>query len=109
MKLTGVDTDSLQHFISGGDTPFPDLTEDLMTKIQDLKRYCMAVTARDLSIIVAISPDDTTTSSNNTLLINQKQFRYKLSIIDLDPKNLQRISKYIENRKLWSDVLLTSL
>lgn len=109
LKVTGVDTDSLQHFISGGDTPFPDLTEDLMTKVQDLKRYCMAVTARDLSIIVAISPEDTDTSSGNTLLINQKQFRYKLSIIDLDPKNLQRISKYIENRKLWSDVLLTSL
>ena len=109
LKLTGVDTDSLQHFISGGDTPFPDLTEDLMTKVHDLKRYCMAVTARDLSIIVAISPEDTDASSGNTLLINQKQFRYKLSIIDLDPKNLQRISKYIENRKLWSDVLLTSL
>ena len=109
LKVTGVDTDSLQHFISGGDTPFPDLTEDLMTRVQDLKRYCMAVTARDLSIIVAISPEDTDASSGNTLLINQKQFRYKLSIIDLDPKNLQRISKYIENRKLWSDGLLTSL
>ena len=109
LKVTGVDTDSLQHFISGGDIPFPDLTEDLMTRVQDLKRYCMAVTARDLSIIVAISPEDTDASSGNTLIINQKQFRYKLSIIDLDPKNLQRISKYIENRKLWSDVLLTSL
>ena len=106
-KLTGVDIDSLQHIISEGDTPFPDLTEDLMTKVQDLKRYCMAVTARDLSIIVAISPDNTA-SSGNTLIINQKQFRYKLSIIDLDPKNLQRISKYIENRKLWSDGLLNT-
>ena len=60
-----------------------------------LRRYLVSRTARDLSIIVTIqeeTPGNSYTKHWRTRISN-RVYRYNLSVIDLDPKKLRRISE----------------
>ena len=65
--------------------------------IEALSRYLVSRTARDLSIILTIQEDRPGPESPNTkerrTIINNRVYRYNLSVIDLDPKKLRRISE----------------
>ena len=100
----GIDQEDIQKIICGDDQNLDNFSEDVFNKILKLQQYCMSVTAKDLSIIVTISQKDVKdeTGDCNQILVKEKLFRYNLSIIDLDPKSLNKIPKYIENKRLWS-------
>ena len=61
---------------------------------------------RNQSLRSVISQKDVKDESDDSsrIIVKDKSFRYKLSIIDLDPKSLNKIPHYIENKRLWSSV-----
>ena len=79
---------------TGGDS-VSSLSDQQVETIQTLRRYLVSRTARDLSIIVTIQEDrpDTTTTTDRRMRISNRVYRYHLSVIDLDPKKLKRISE----------------
>lgn len=83
-----------------------DFSDEATKNIIKLQKYCMSVTAKDLSIILTISQKDVKDESEDSsrITVNDRSFRYKLSIIDLDPKSLDKIPHYIENKRLWSSI-----
>eukprot|EP00092_Neocalanus_flemingeri_P009020 GFUD01009706.1.p1 GENE.GFUD01009706.1~~GFUD01009706.1.p1 ORF type:complete len:428 (-),score=111.17 GFUD01009706.1:153-1436(-) len=105
----GCDLASLQSLVTseGGtsveSSQSSQLTKAQFEKIRMLKDYLLSVTAKDLSIILTMVEDSpqAASKSGQWLRVKEKLFRFKLSIVDLDPKNLHRISKYVEQKKMW--------
>ena len=99
------DLASLQLLVTRSATSPEDghLTKAQSEKIRMLKDYLLSVTAKDLSIILTITEDSphAPDKSGQWLRVKDKLFRFKWSIVDLDPKNLHRISKYVEQKKMW--------
>ena len=99
------DLASLQLLVTRSGTSPEDghLTKAQAEKIRMLKDYLLSVTAKDLSIILTIMEDSphSADKSGQWLRVKDKLFRFKWSIVDLDPKNLHRISKYVEQKKMW--------
>ena len=107
LLLEGFDLKALQDFVHGGSVKFEEISEKTREKLQKLKRFAMSVTARDLSLIVTITPEaiKDVNKEGSWIVINGKLFRYQLSIVDLDPKDLVKINSYVETRKLRSEVV----
>ena len=72
-----------------------------------MKRFAMSVTSRDLSLIVTITPEaiKDVNKGGSWIVINGKLFRYQLSIVDLDPKDLGKINTYVETRKIRKEII----
>ena len=106
ITVYGINQEEIQKIISGDDQIPDNFTEEATKNILTLQQYCMSVTAKDLSIILTISQMDVKDKSedSNQIKVNDKMFRYKLSIIDLDQKSLNKIPHYIENKRLWSSI-----
>jgi len=102
----GINKEEIQKIISGDDQIPDDFSEEATKNILTLQQYCMSVTAKDLSIILTLSQKDVKDESedSNQIIVDDKIFRYKLSIIDLDQKSLNKIPHYIENKRLWSSI-----
>ena len=64
-----------------------------------LRDYLLAVTARDLSLILTLAEADS--PSSHCVRVRDKWIAFQWSVVDVDPKNLNRISKYVEQKKLW--------
>ena len=64
-----------------------------------LRDYLLAVTARDLSLILTLAEADL--PSSNCVRVRDKWIAFQWSVVDVDPKNLNMISKYVEQKKLW--------
>ena len=79
------------------------LTRSQLEKIKMLKDYLLSVTAKDLSIILTMVEDSPQTGAKTGqwMRLNGKLIRFKWSIVDLDPKNLHRISKYVDQKQMW--------
>jgi len=81
------------------------LSKQQQEQVQMLKDYLVSVTAKDLSIIVTLVQDSLANSAvhkeGQWMKIGGKLFRVKLSVVDLDPKSLNRISKYVSQKKMW--------
>lgn len=101
----GCDLASLQLLVtrSGACMDNVQLTRSQLEKVKMLKDYLLSVTAKDLSIILTMVEDSPQTGAKpgQWLRLKGKLFRFKWSIVDLDPKNLHRISKYVEQKKMW--------
>ena len=106
MTLRGIQQEEVEKIISGDDRILNDFSDKAIETIVKLQQYCMSVTAKDLSIILTISQKDVKDESEDSsqIVVIDKMFKYKLSIIDLDPKSLNKIPNYIKNKCLWSSV-----
>lgn len=107
----GKDLETLQDIVSGGEIVESDYSKEQIQRIEKLKKFALAVTAKDLSIIVTIAKEEKKDLSKEGewMLVNQQHFRFKLSLIDLDPKSLTRISKYVQKKKKWGSLVIRSL
>ena len=103
----GIDLKTLQDFIHGGSVESEKITEEIGKKLQKLKRFAMSVTARDLSLIVTITPEaiKDVNKGGSWIVINGKLFKYQLAIVDLDPKDLGKINTYVETRKKRKEII----
>lgn len=73
-------------------------------KLRLLRNYMLAVTAKDLSIILTVREAKAGVDVNmigDYLRVRNKIFCYSWSIVDLDPKQLTRISKYVSQKQMW--------
>jgi hypothetical protein len=74
-----------------------------------LRSYLLSVTARDLSLILTLAEAAGSERPRvDCVRVRDKWVCFKWSVIDLDPKNLNRIPKYIEQKKLWLDAFRNS-
>jgi len=90
----GWDLAGLQAVVS--DRPGPEDCD----KVRLLRDYMLSVTAKDLSIILTVV-ECGNNKAPNTVKVGDKLFCFKWSVVDLDPKNLNRISKYVDQKKIW--------
>ena len=101
----GCDLASLQSMVTSSTATMDTmvLTRAQREKVKLLKNYLLSVTAKDLSIILTLVEDSPKNSINpgQWLTFKGKLFKYKCSVVDLDPKNLHRISKYVEQKQMW--------
>eukprot|EP00090_Calanus_glacialis_P039047 TRINITY_DN68005_c0_g1_i1.p1 TRINITY_DN68005_c0_g1~~TRINITY_DN68005_c0_g1_i1.p1 ORF type:complete len:422 (+),score=106.99 TRINITY_DN68005_c0_g1_i1:84-1349(+) len=101
----GCDLASLQSLVTRGGACMDNvqLTRSQLEKIKMLKDYLLSVTAKDLSIILTMVEDSPQTGAKTGqwMRLNGKLIRFKWSIVDLDPKNLHRISKYVDQKQMW--------
>jgi len=101
----GYDLAYLQSLVTSNLTSMEteQMTKAQLEKIKMLKDYLLSVTAKDLSIILTLVEDSLCAGarSGQWIRVKDKLFRFKWSIVDLDPKNLNRISKYVEQKKMW--------
>jgi len=90
----GLDMSSILSLVTGGETA-PAMSPHQLERITMLRHYLVSRTARDLSIIVTIQEERPGTSStkDRRARINNRVYRYNLSVIDLDPKKLRGISE----------------
>lgn len=79
-----------------------ELSTNKFNLISDIPRYLrimMAMSVRDSSFIISIS-----TSSDQVdwkqIIVNSIEYYYKINIIDLDIKPIEKLEKYIEEIKL---------
>merc|ERR1711874_530843 len=74
-------------------------------KMNLLRNYMLSISAKDLSMILTLreAVRGNECGFPNKVCVNNKVFCYSWSIVDLDPKQLQRISKYVTQRLLWLD------
>ena len=103
----GINQTEIQKIISGDHQMNYDLSEEATENILELQQYCMSVTAKDLSIIVTLCQKDVKDlkpDNSDQITVHDKMFRYKVSVIDLDPKSLDKIPNYIKNKRLWSSI-----
>jgi hypothetical protein len=77
-------------------------------RLQPLKDYLLSVTARDLSLILTLA--EATTSERppkvDCVRVKERWICFRWSVIDLDPKSLNRIPKNVEQQKLWMEAFL---
>jgi len=77
-------------------------------RLQPLKDYLLSVTARDLSLILTLA--EATTSERppkvDCIRVKERWICFRWSVIDLDPKSLNRIPKNVEQQKLWMEAFL---
>ena len=79
---------------TGGDS-VTSVSDQQAETIQTLRRYLVSRTARDLSIILTIQEERPGASNNmdRRIRVSNRVYKYNLSVIDLDPKKLKRISE----------------
>lgn len=97
------DITDLQRLVTGGKDLY--VLGAQRDKIMALRNYMLAVTAKDLSMILTIreAKPGVDCQYRNKLNSRNKMFCYSWSLVDLDPKQLQRISKYVSQKQLWLD------
>jgi len=86
----------LQEEVVGAADPGP--------RLRPLRDYLLSVTARDLSLILTLATAaDQARPAAPALRVAGAWLVFQWHVIDLDPKSLNRISKYVEQRKLWRE------
>ena len=92
----GLEMSDILLLVTGGQSD-RGMTPLQAENIEKLGKYLVSRTARDLSIIVTIQEERPGSESGDRkekrTIINNKVYRYNLSVIDLDPKKLRRISE----------------
>lgn len=79
-----------------------ELSKRIFNSISDIPRYIrvlMAMSVRDLSFIISIS----TVSDHldwKRITVNSIDYCYKINIVDLDIKPIEKLEKYIDEIKL---------
>merc|ERR1712032_141260 len=74
-----------------------------------LKDYLLSVTARDLSLILTLAEAATSERPPpmvDCIRVKERWICFRWSVIDLDPKSLNRIPKNVEQQKLWMEAFL---
>jgi len=108
----GCDLASLQSLVttSGTCLETSKYSKPQLEKIRMLKDYLLSVTAKDLSIILTMVEDSPHCGgkTGQWLRVKEKLFRFKWSVVDLDPKNLHRISKYVDQKLMWLEAFQNS-
>ena len=73
-------------------------------RLRPLRDYLLSVTARDLSLILTLATAaDQARPAAPALRVAGAWLVFQWHVIDLDPKSLARISKYVEQRRLWRE------
>ena len=76
-------------------------------RLQPLKDYLLSVTARDLSLILTLAEAATSERPMvDCIRVKERWICFRWSVIDLDPKSLNRIPKNVEQQKLWMEAFL---
>ena len=78
-------------------------------RLQPLKDYLLSVTARDLSLILTLAEAATSERPPpmvDCIRVKERWICFRWSVIDLDPKSLNRIPKNVEQQKLWMEAFL---
>jgi len=77
-------------------------------RLQPLKDYLLSVTARDLSLILTLAEAASTERPPKVdcIRVKERWICFRWSVIDLDPKSLNRIPKNVEQQKLWMEAFL---
>jgi len=106
LLVEGFDLVTLQCYVTRSDAFLEnskEITKKHKEQIKTLKNYLISVTAKDLSMILTIVQESHSCGNKegHLLKIKGNAFRCKWSIVDLDPKNLNRISKYVEQKETW--------
>ena len=113
---------NLQKKTSITDSEALDILNDLLSSVEDIKdlqrlietkssthgekmrllqNYMLAETAKDVSIILTMREAKAGEEGGHHLRVRNKAFCYSWSIVDLDPKQLTSISKYVSQKQLW--------
>lgn len=86
--------------------PPDDNDEDL--RIGELRSYLLYVTAKDLSLFVTFCRADSQSAGDGegdqkfpTIVVDNQRFWFSIKIVDLDPKPVTRIHKYIQQKEDW--------
>lgn len=72
--------------------------------LQKIRHYLVAATAKDCSIMISIKPHQTRLEASREL-----RFSYSIAVVDLDPKTIERVEKYVNEDQAIMDTYLTSL
>ena len=72
-------------------------------KLQKLRHYQLHATACDLSIFLSFrrAAGLKTDKDLPCLHVNGQSYLFSINLIDLDPKQLHRISKYVSEKEKW--------
>lgn len=72
-------------------------------KLRKLRHYQLHATARDLSIFLSFrrAAGPKTAKASPCLHVNGQSYLFSINLIDLDPKQLHRISKYVSEKEKW--------
>lgn len=77
---------------------------EIITKqnILKLRNYILYATAKDLSIFVTFRRELRPGAKTfPRIMINNQSYCFSIKIIDLDPKHVHRISKYVSQKEEW--------
>jgi len=71
-------------------------------ELNQLRNYVLYATAKDLSIFVTLQPTHKSSPKNcPRIFVDNASFCFSVKVIDLDPKPLRRISKYVCKKDEW--------
>ena len=98
----GWDAQDIQDLLVQPDTDHEKSSSENLEKLRNYMKYA---TVKDLSIFLSFrQAADTTTNHNCPIMIfNNKVYYFSIKIIDLDPKHVDRISKYVRKKEEWLD------
>ena len=102
LQSVGLDEENFHEVLSK--SKINDNEEESIWKmIQALKKIAISLTLRNLSLMITLAPEDKRDSSKegSWIAIDEKLFRFKISLIDLDPKPFSKLEKYVKDRKLF--------
>ncbi len=101
--LDGVDINSLDIEAINSEIYESDIKEltlnSPISNIPDYMRILMTMSIRDSSFVISISPFSKCPTWRS-ISVNNSIYFYKIDIIDLDIKPINKLSKYIEEIKL---------
>jgi len=96
----GRDAQDIQNLLISHNNDDPSMQERLVK----LRNYIIYATVKDLSIFITFrEAGKRVEESRPRLVVNNKAFYFSIKLIDLDPKHVHRISKYVSQKEAWLD------
>ena len=92
LQSVGLDEENF-HEVLSKDKIIDSENVGIQKMIQDLRKIAISLTLRNSSLMITLAPEDRkdTNKDGGWIAIDDKLFRYKMSLIDLDPKPLSAI------------------
>lgn len=111
------DLDGLHQLVLWGpnDKLEYQLTSDEIDAVLQLQRFLLSVTAKDVSILITFREirGDVADPSVHVPYFDfpmlNKRFRLMISVIDLDPKSVHRISSWVQRKEEWLRIYFNSI
>ena len=99
LQSVGLDEENF-HEVLSKDKIIDSENVGIHKMIQDLRKIAISLTLRNSSLMITLAPEDRkdTNKDGSWIAIDDKLFRYKISLIDLDPKPLSKLQKFAKDR-----------